>query len=192
MRLENKFIFFAGRRESARLPRYVFVRSTRFAASMSKRILLSTFIFIIVIGFFIGAHIVFGADDAVTVRGGLAESSSISGLTPSGDQTLSEYVGSVINVVLSFLGVAFLILALYAGILWMTAAGDQTVAQKAKTILVDAAVGLFVILISYQVVTLVIKSIQLQGTPGELQGSPTQVNPGAPPEPFAPSQQFGF
>jgi hypothetical protein len=44
--------------------------------------------------------------------------------------TLSETVGKIIRVLLSLVGTIFLALMIYAGFLWMTAAGDEGKIEK--------------------------------------------------------------
>lgn len=55
-------------------------------------------------------------------------------------------VARLIQIFLGVLGVIFLILTLYAGFLWMTAAGNEGQVKQAKGIIVTAAVGLVIIL----------------------------------------------
>ncbi len=54
-----------------------------------------------------------------------------------------------ITYVLSFLGVIFLILAIYAGILWMTSQGNEKTVEKAKDILINSVIGLAIVALAY-------------------------------------------
>lgn len=72
------------------------------------------------------------------------------------DQTLSptdprERVGQIIGVILSFIGVIFLILMIYAGILWMTAAGNDQQVNKAKNLMINAIIGLIIVFAAYAI-----------------------------------------
>ena len=58
---------------------------------------------------------------------------------------------NIIRVVLGILGTVFLVLAVYAGFLWMTAAGEEDKISKAKKLLYDGVIGLAVILSAYAV-----------------------------------------
>ena len=53
--------------------------------------------------------------------------------------------------VFGFLGIIFLILTIYGGVLWMTARGNEEQVTKAKNILKTAVIGLIIILTSYGV-----------------------------------------
>lgn len=57
----------------------------------------------------------------------------------------------IVGAVVSVLGVIFFILLIYAGILWMTAAGNSDQVKKAKDILRDAVLGLIITLSSYAI-----------------------------------------
>ncbi|MCX6797945.1 MAG: pilin [Candidatus Falkowbacteria bacterium] len=59
--------------------------------------------------------------------------------------------GQIIGVVLSFIGVIFLILMIYAGIMWMTAAGNEQQVSKAKDLLVNAIIGLVIVFAAYAI-----------------------------------------
>ncbi|MBU0636943.1 hypothetical protein KKH16_01905 [Patescibacteria group bacterium] len=52
---------------------------------------------------------------------------------------------------MSFLGVVFLILIIYAGFTWMTAGGDEEKINKAKDTIQRAIIGLIIILCSYAI-----------------------------------------
>jgi TRAP-type C4-dicarboxylate transport system permease small subunit len=67
------------------------------------------------------------------------------------DKTPAELIGQVINGVLAFLGVIFLILMIYGGYLWMTAAGNEQQVEKAKNIIRDSIIGLIIILAAYAI-----------------------------------------
>ncbi len=64
---------------------------------------------------------------------------------------LSLMVGNVIKVVLSLVGIIFLILTVYAGYLWMTARGDDEQVNKAKEIIKSSIMGLFIVVSSYAI-----------------------------------------
>ena len=92
-----------------------------------------------------------------------------SGLDDIGDQAelsdaeLPEVIGTLIKVFLSILGIIFLILTLYAGFLWMTAAGNADKVGKAKTLLAQAVIGLILILASYAISQFVVEAISSAG-----------------------------
>lgn len=74
-------------------------------------------------------------------------------------QTLQTTIGLIINVLLGFLGVIFLVLTIYAGFLWMTAGGNADQVEKAKKMLIQAIIGLVILLSAYAISNFVIGAI---------------------------------
>lgn len=72
----------------------------------------------------------------------------------------SVIVGNLIAAVLGILGVIFLILMIYAGLLWMTAGGNADNVKKAKSILTNAVIGLVITLSSYAIAATVLRYLQ--------------------------------
>ena len=74
-------------------------------------------------------------------------------------------VDPIVNLVkmcLSVLAVVFLILIIYAGFRWMLSGGNSETIEKAKKIMIAAAVGLLIIFLSYSV-TLFVFNVVLSG-----------------------------
>lgn len=69
-------------------------------------------------------------------------------------------IETIIQVALSFLGVIFLMLTIYGGFLWMTAAGNEEQVGKAKKILTGAIIGLIIVVGAYAISTLVISKLE--------------------------------
>lgn len=67
------------------------------------------------------------------------------------DTTLSQTVGMIISIALGLVGIIFLALTVYAGFLWMTAAGDEEPITKAKKILTTSVIGLVIVLAAYSI-----------------------------------------
>jgi hypothetical protein len=65
------------------------------------------------------------------------------------DTTFSETLGSVIKLLLSTVGIFFLALTVYAGILWMTSHGEEEQTGKAQKIIRAAVIGLIIVVGSY-------------------------------------------
>ena len=74
-----------------------------------------------------------------------------SGYGAATSNTLSETVGKIIKIVLGLLGIIFLALTVYAGVLWMTAAGNEEQVTKALGILKMAVIGLIIIIAAYSI-----------------------------------------
>jgi hypothetical protein len=62
---------------------------------------------------------------------------------------LQTRVGQIIGFILSFIGALFLILMIYAGLLWMTAGGNTEQVKKARTFIINALIGLVVVMTAY-------------------------------------------
>lgn len=67
------------------------------------------------------------------------------------DKSLAWFIGDIIKYILSMLGVIFLVLLVYGGFLWMTARGDSDVVSKSKDIIINAIIGLIIVLMSYAI-----------------------------------------
>lgn len=79
----------------------------------------------------------------------------------SGDQTdLGTFLGArVINPLFAMLGVLFLIFMIYGGIKWMTAGGNSDAVGEARQLIVNAVIGLVIILASYAITRFVIIAV---------------------------------
>lgn len=77
----------------------------------------------------------------------LNQGSLRSALTPMSD--VKSGVGSIIGTVLSFIGVIFLVLMIYAGILWMLSEGNEEKVKKAKGILTASIIGILIVFSAY-------------------------------------------
>jgi len=60
-------------------------------------------------------------------------------------------VGGIVGLALSFVGIIFLVLTVYAGIMWMTAQGNSGQVDKAKDLLINAVIGLIIISAAYSI-----------------------------------------
>lgn len=74
-------------------------------------------------------------------------------------RSLLTQIGDIIGILLSLLGVVFLVLIIYAGFLWMTARGDSKQVTKAKDILAESIVGLIILFASYSIADWVINNL---------------------------------
>jgi hypothetical protein len=79
-----------------------------------------------------------------------------SGLQPI---SLSEFISGIIRIILGFLGVIFIVLVIYAGLLWMTSAGNEDKIATAKQIMTAGVIGLAIVLMAYAITTFVLGQI---------------------------------
>ncbi|BFD25346.1 MAG: hypothetical protein JST_000689 [Candidatus Parcubacteria bacterium] len=68
---------------------------------------------------------------------------------------LTKQVTDIISLILSFLGIIFLVITIYAGFLWMTARGNDAQIKKAKDLLMNAIIGLVIITAAYSLTAFV-------------------------------------
>jgi hypothetical protein len=66
---------------------------------------------------------------------------------------------NIINIALGFLGLIAVIIVIYGGFVWMTSGGEAEKVNKAKQILKNGLIGLIIVLVSWGIVTFVIKEI---------------------------------
>lgn len=74
--------------------------------------------------------------------------------------TLGQYIVAIVNVLLSFVALVAVIVIIYAGVKYITAAGDEQAAGEAKKIILYAVIGLIVIGLSAAIVNFVVLAIQ--------------------------------
>ncbi|KKU73657.1 MAG: hypothetical protein UX98_C0005G0033 [Parcubacteria group bacterium GW2011_GWA2_47_26] len=88
---------------------------------------------------------------------GLGRQAAVTGLGERALENLDArvYAMRIVRGALSFVGLIFLIMILYAGFLWMTSGGGEEKIGKAKKILGRAFIGIFIILTSYSVVVFI-------------------------------------
>lgn len=81
---------------------------------------------------------------------------NIATTTGLGSADLKSSVINIVNFVLGLLGLIAVIMIIYAGVLWLTAAGNEERIDKAKKILSAAVIGLIVILLAWAIVIFVV------------------------------------
>ncbi len=94
------------------------------------------------------ADAAFDPDDrtgALTTAGGEFTTSD-----PTED-TIFESVGNIVNIFLGILGIIFFLYILWAGFIWMTAAGDGGKVEKAQKMMIQGTIGIIIILSAYAI-----------------------------------------
>ncbi|MBD3360293.1 PKD domain-containing protein [Candidatus Peregrinibacteria bacterium] len=76
-------------------------------------------------------------------------------LTTTSD--VREYVITIVNFALGFLGLLAVIIIIYGGILYVTAAGEEEKTQKGKKAITYAAIGLIIVMGSFAIVNTIIR-----------------------------------
>jgi hypothetical protein len=85
--------------------------------------------------------------------------------------TLTQFVANLINVFLGLLGTIFIILIIYGGYTWMTAAGNAEKVTKAQTTLRVAIIGLIIIAASYAITYFIFARLPDAGQDGSTIGT---------------------
>lgn len=91
---------------------------------------------------------------------GINDVAPIMGYDANSEMTPEYYIGVVLSVLFSFMGLIFLILTIYAGVNWMTAQGNTSQVDKAKNTIVKAIVGLIICLSAYGITYFVMNTFQ--------------------------------
>jgi len=95
--------------------------------------------------------------------------------TQLGGDNLITIISRIINVFLGLLGIIALVLIIYGGYKWMTAGGNEEQITEAKRILINATIGLAIILSSFAISNFVLNQFS-EAT----QQTPTTGGPGGP------------
>lgn len=118
-----------------------------------------------------------GAVNAQDVTSGELLPEEIGTTIGTGTADIRITIARIIRVALGFLGTLALLLVLYAGFLWMTAAGDQEKVQKAKRTLAQAVIGLVIIIAAFSITSFIISSL-VRATTGVVDTIPGGGGPG--------------
>lgn len=132
-----------------------------------------SFIFILLFSSFIFVGTPVHAQEGDTFGVGNVENS-----TELGGGNLIEIVGNIINVVLGLLGIISVVIILYGGFLIMTSGGKEDQIEKGKKTLLNAVIGLIIIMSSFAIAQFVINALSDATRSGP--GSGQNVGGGAP------------
>lgn len=107
----------------------------------------------------------------VNVRGEFNSTLEQSGLIRKGTQpNVYSAIGQVVNTFLGLIGIAVFVLVVYAGALWILAAGNEDKVAQAKGILKGAIIGLVIVFGAYVIVNFTIQELGRaigSGAPGQ-------------------------
>jgi hypothetical protein len=80
---------------------------------------------------------------------------SVKGLNQLGTTSLPVLLGRFLRILMGIVGSIALVILVYGGLMWMTAAGNAEKEGKAKSLLVWGALGVMAILASYAIVNFI-------------------------------------
>ncbi len=92
------------------------------------------------------------------------------GMAQQGVNTdLRIIVAKIIKQFMSLLGTIAVILIIYAGYLWMTASGNEEQISKAKKIILNATIGLIIIMMAWTIAAFVVDRVtwSVSGAPAQ-------------------------
>lgn len=95
---------------------------------------------------------------ASAISTGLDTTADVAGLRTT-NTDIPTRIGQIIGIALSLVGVVFLVLMVYGGFLWMTAAGDSEKVKKAKGIIVNAIIGIVIVMAAYTITFFVLQQV---------------------------------
>lgn len=110
-----------------------------------KRVLSA--IFIIIALLIIVPYANAGLQDAFTKT--LPSVAKKGGYVTNGEISVESSISKIINGVLSLIGLVFVVLIIYSGIIWMTAGGQEKKVEEAKGTIKQSIIGLIVVLGAY-------------------------------------------
>ncbi len=119
---------------------------------------------ILIIVFIFSGILVFSGVNAISAYefaadSGLKSTANPAGFETDGAETIDSKIGFVVQAILSFLGVIFLILMIYGGYLWMAARGNDEQVAKAKKLITAAVIGLVIVISAYAISYLVVSKL---------------------------------
>lgn len=72
---------------------------------------------------------------------------------------LKDFIANLIRIVLGFVGIIFLLLIIWGGIQWMTSGGNEQRIESAKKRIVNATIGLTIVIMAYAIASFVVNSL---------------------------------
>lgn len=78
------------------------------------------------------------------------------------DSTVNSLAGDIIRLALTILGTLFVVFIIYAGFLWLTAAGNEQRVDKAKKIIFESTIGLIVVIAAYAITYFIVSAFKGQ------------------------------
>lgn len=120
--------------------------------------------------------VIFGSSGDLGMEGlkGALATTSYSPNVYNGDVALSRTVSNALNAVFILSGTIFFALIVYGGALWMMAAGNSEQIDKAKQIVIAAAIGGVIVASAYTITYFVMSKIGNSGS-GKETGNCTAV-----------------
>lgn len=78
------------------------------------------------------------------------------------DYGVPELVGSILNILFSVLGLVFLGLMVYGGMLWLLSEGEEKKVSKARGFIFHSLLGLILVLAAFSITSFVVQQLTQQ------------------------------
>lgn len=91
---------------------------------------------------------------------GIKEIAPVIGYEAGSEKTPEFYVGTILSIFFSFVGLIFFFLVIYSGVKWMTAQGNTSQVSQAKETIIKAIVGLIICLAAYGITFFIVNLFQ--------------------------------
>ncbi len=104
--------------------------------------------------------VLFSLPLAVNAAGvNLGLTSDVEGALGLGTTDVRVTIARIINVFMGLLGIIAVVIILYGGFIWMTAAGNEERVDQARKMIVSGVIGLAIILSAYAIARFVVNSL---------------------------------
>ena len=87
------------------------------------------------------------------------------GTTYDTNLTATVFIGNLIKAMIGATGIIFLVITVYAGIIYMTAMGDTEKVKKAKTMLSSSVIGILIIIGAYALTSYIVGALSQATVP---------------------------
>ena len=77
----------------------------------------------------------------------------------SGSRSLSELIYNAIRILLAFAGAIAVLFIIVGGFWYITASGNEEQAEKGKTTLINAVIGVIIVVLAYAIVTVIVNLV---------------------------------
>jgi len=123
--------------------------STR--ARLNIKIIKNLTLILVLLFIILSPFICYSADNLQNAFSTPLKTAAVDGAGYGDSLTAEKFISLLITMALSFIGVIFLVLAIYGGFIWMMARGNEEEVTKAKNIIQNSIIGLIVVIGAYAI-----------------------------------------
>jgi len=93
------------------------------------------------------------------IQQGLKNVGEQSGLPGGESGAMYTIVGKVVGIVVGLLGLILAVFIVWGGAMWMTSGGNEEQIKKAKAMIINAIIGLVIVLLAYAISSFIIDKL---------------------------------